>query len=482
MYTTLSISAAGIRLLSVRGRQVKKWGEAPLAPGLVRDGLVLQPKEVGAAIGSLFESAKVPKERVIISLAGLSFTYRILSLPRMKPALLEEAIQRGARREIPLPLDELYLSWQAIGSRPEELDYFVLGVPRKLIDALVQALEEAGIKPYIIDLKSLALARAANRENALIVDLEPDCFDIVLVADGTPAVLHTMTPRGEGASPEDNIRRLSSELSKTMEFYNSSHQEKPLSSATPLLLTGELAADPDTARLVQAEIECPIELLIPPLEFPPALPLALYAANMGLALKKIPARTTSKADATRFHDINLNILSGKYRAKARPISVRYVLLRLALIIVVALLFPIYQIKSQADAETMRLQAELGGVSEELRQVQLAGNEVKQVEDIISETLAEVEMLKNGYQGILSKGGDFAGNLKLVTDVLPPEACFASVEMGTGRIVVRGEADSPFTVVSYVITLEAQERFPEVRIAEIGETEANGVSFTVVISK
>src|SRR4030042_5562979 len=138
MYVTLNITARSVRLLSVKGKQVEKWGSAPLAPGLVKDGFILQPKAVGAIISGLFKSTQAPKQRVITSLTGLSFTYRILSLPRTKPALLEEAIQRSARREIPLPLEELYLSWQAINGKHDELDFFVLGVPRNPIDAVIQ--------------------------------------------------------------------------------------------------------------------------------------------------------------------------------------------------------------------------------------------------------------------------------------------------------------------------------------------------------
>jgi len=198
MYVTLNISTTSIRLLSVKGRQVRQWGSIRLVPGLVRDGLILQPKAVGAAINALFESTKVPKKRVIISITGLTFTYRILSLPRMKPALQQEAIQRAARKEMALPLEELYLSWQVIGSRHDELDFFVLGVPRNLIDALAETFAEAEVKDYIMDLTPLALARAANRGDALIVALEPDCFDIVLVANGIPTIMHTITPRGDG--------------------------------------------------------------------------------------------------------------------------------------------------------------------------------------------------------------------------------------------------------------------------------------------
>ena len=77
----------------------------------------------------------------------------------MKPVLLDEAIQRGIKREISLPLEELYLTWQAIRGEHDELDFFVLGVPKNLIDAVVQTLALAGVAPHMMDLKALALAR-----------------------------------------------------------------------------------------------------------------------------------------------------------------------------------------------------------------------------------------------------------------------------------------------------------------------------------
>ena len=491
MYVALNISASSIRILSVKGRQVKKWGDAPLAPGLVRDGLVLQPKAVGESIDALFKSTNIPKERVITSLTGLPFSYRILSLPRMKTALLEEAIQRGARKEIPLPLEELYLSWQVIGGRHDERDFFVLGVSRNLIDSMVQTLAVAGLEPYLMDLKPLALARAANRGDAIIVDLETDCFDIVLVTNGIPAIMRTISPRGEGASLEDNIQRLTDELSKTVKFYDSSHPENTLSPTTPLLLTGELASDDTAIKLIQAECEYPVEPLVPPLKFSPDLPVALYAANMGLVLKKLPQKTGSNGDVARFHDINLNILSGKYRkARARPVPMRYILLSAALIIAIGLIFPAYQVKSKGEAETMCLQTELGMIGQELNQARLAVDKAKQAEDAIGGIAADVETLKQEHQDILGKGGDFTSNLKLVTGVLPPEAYFTSVEIGIDHIIVEGETDSPFVVVNYAMALEAKGGFSEARIAEIDESkpaeaeateiERTRVSFKIVI--
>jgi type IV pilus assembly protein PilM len=294
-----------------------------------------------------------------------------------------------------------------------------------------------------------------------------------------------MTPRGEGASIEDNVQRLTDGLSKTVKFYNSSHPETPLSPDTPLLLAGELLAEATTSKLIQAEIDYPIEPLVPPLEFSPDLPLAIYATNMGLALKKMPQKT-----ATRLHDVNLNILSDKYRAKVRPVALRYILFSLTVIIAIGLLFPLYQVKSQADAETMHLQTELATLSQELHQARLAFNQAEQDEDTINKLAADVETIRQEHQYIMSQRGDFASNLELVTNALPSEANFTYLEIGTDQLVVVGEAASSFTVISYAKALEAQGGLSEVRIAEIdepentesAEAESPGVSFKIIITR
>ena len=195
---------------------------------------------------------------------------------------------------------------------------------------------------------------------------------------------------------------------------------------------------------------------------------------MGLALKKVPPKTT-----TKFHDVKLNILSDKYRAKAQPIPMRYILLPLAFIIAIGLLFLMYQVKSQADAETARLQTELGELSQEFRQARFASIEAEQIENTIDETAADLETLKQEHQYILSTGRDFTNNLRLVTDALPPRAYFTSIDIGTEQITVEGEieigtdqitveseVDAAFVVISYATALEGQGWFREVRIAEI----------------
>jgi len=173
------------------------------------------------------------------------------------------------------------------------------------------------------------------------------------------------------------------------------------------------------------------------------------------------------------------------------------LVALTLIIAIGLLFPVYQVKSRAEAETIGLQTELRRVNLELNQARLASDEAKQVEDTINEITDDVGTLKQEHRNILAKKGDFANTLKLVTAILPPEAYFTYISMDAGRITMKGETESLFTVISYATALETQGRFSEVRITEIDEalaveaevTEAeaakvdiNVITFDIVMSK
>ena len=488
MYVTLSINPTSVRLLSVKGRQIDKWGSMPIAPGLVKNGLIMQPKVVGTVINALFESTEVPRERVITCVAGLPFVHRFITLPRMKPVYLPEAIRRVAKKEMPMPLDNLYLSWQNIGRGNDELDdLFVLGIPRDPVDAVIQTLVHAGVKPYIMDIKPLALARAANQEEAIIIDMEQGFFDIVLVANGIPSAIHAIFPRG-GATLEDNIKRLSDGLQKTVEYHNSNEPENQISPDAPVLVTGELSNDEAASELLRAQTGYHIQSLAPPFELPSSLPVSQFSANVGLALKKVSLRTVEKGDATLNCGVDINIFSGKYGVKRGWINLRNILLLLALIIAAGLLFPNYQLKRHAEAETVHSQTEVTVVKNKLEQALIAYDDAKQVEDMIDEVSANSESIKQERQALLSSRGDNTNSLKLITNSVPDEAYFTNMEIETNGIMVEGHAASPFTVVKYVRAIEALGAFSEARIAWIDEIEneasglENNISFRIAVTK
>jgi len=323
---TLNIETSSVRVLATRGAQVERWDSAPLEPGLVKDTLISDASAVGLAISALFESMGLPRNRVIAGLTGLRSVPRILNLPKLKPSLMNEAIQWEAEREMPLSPKELYLSWQVLSRKDAEQDVFLLGVPRNILDRELQALRQSGIRPYIVDLKPLALARAVNRGEALILDVEPESWGIILVIAGIPVIMRTIILRAwEGVALEDRIQRLSDELSRTVRFYNSGHPEQLFSPSAPAFVTGELANDPAITQLIQSAIEYKIEPLMPVLECPSHLPISQYAVNIGLAMKGLPPVNNLKPGVNHLEPIDINLLPREYRGW-RKLGIRLPLL------------------------------------------------------------------------------------------------------------------------------------------------------------
>src|SRR4030042_6205029 len=250
--TTLYISSDVIKLRVTRGnREIARGNVMPASP--IKNGLILQPDVIADQIKSLFASHKLPRDRVICNVNGLPFSYRLFTLPKMEPEAFHEAILRVTRKEMPMALEEMYLSWQAYPAEKDEWQILVTGITRQPINNLVTMLAQDGIKPSFLDLPHLSLARLANQKDAIIVDFEKDYSNIVMLVEGVPLGMQIVPSLGPEAVLQDAVRKITDKVSKMVEFYNGNHPRKPIQETIKVLLTGELSKDDGGARLIQEE-------------------------------------------------------------------------------------------------------------------------------------------------------------------------------------------------------------------------------------
>ena len=74
---TLNLEGSDVRLLVADGSRVSLWAETELAPGLVREGLVVDTAAVGKAIDELLTDYGVSRKKVVTALTGLRAIPRI---------------------------------------------------------------------------------------------------------------------------------------------------------------------------------------------------------------------------------------------------------------------------------------------------------------------------------------------------------------------------------------------------------------------
>ena len=283
---TLSVEATELRGLVAQGERIVSWASRPLPGQVVANGQIARPGEFGAVVRALVDKLEGPR-KAVVSLSARGALVRVMDMPSVPSDMMEEAVRREARRELPLPLEELYLSWQGIGEQSSgRTRVCLIGTPRQAVDNCVAGLREAGIRPVAIDLKPLALLRAVNRPDVLLANLEEQAGGVVLARHFVPYVVRSTTFPGQApGSPTDRADGLIVEIRRTLDFYRSTLAEQHPDWTPVACLTGEFG----TGGRIRSQIESQWALVEPqpPLTLPEALPLQKYLVNVGLVLKSL---------------------------------------------------------------------------------------------------------------------------------------------------------------------------------------------------
>lgn len=443
---TVFIRDDTVNLLEVEGKGVRKWASLPLEPGLVSQGLVLDETKVAEELDKLFKLTKIGTRRVIAGLSGLDSLYRLISLPELPDAILPEAVKQEAKRVIPVPLDEVYLSYQRLPAPPGETRVFLAVFPRNVADVLVRTLRLAGVQPYVMDLAPLALCRTLNEPRAIIINTRLDHLDIMVMEDRLPQLIHRLSLASEVTSVSDRLSAIVEEVTRTVDFYNSSHGEKPLDSTVPLFVCSDLAQLPEDWQSLGDRLGCPVSVLPSPVESPDGFNASDFMVNIGLALKEL--QYDREGDNVSL--VNFNALPEVYKPEGVRLS--RILSRVGIIAGVGLMilmgFLIYnksEYNSVLRSQLAPLQSSIALQVSEMAALQ------KQV-DLAEAQLAPVETKATTFDTTLRSLGtgrdEMSSDLAEVVGLRPGPIYLTGIEHGSGPIKVSGVSPTVVSIFGY----------------------------------
>jgi type IV pilus assembly protein PilM len=130
----------------------------------LRDGEVLDEGMLSDALRELFRSSRLDK-RVRIGVANQRTVLRVLELPPITDRKeLEAAVRFQAADEMPMPLENAVLDFHSLGvmdtpAGPRQR-VAVVAAQRDMIQRLLRAARNAGLRPEGIDLSAFALIRS----------------------------------------------------------------------------------------------------------------------------------------------------------------------------------------------------------------------------------------------------------------------------------------------------------------------------------
>ncbi len=470
---TLYIDDTSLRQVVISGGQIKAWAVLPLEPGLVEKGVVIKGAEVADKIRQLMHTSKA--KEVVVGVSGLHCFTRPIVLPQLPKAMLEEAVQREASRALPVPLAELYLSWQTIPSAGDKMRVFLAAVSRKTADALFKTLFQAGVKPSFLGIKPLLLAGVVREAIAVLLDVQATEFDIVVIAEGIPQPVRTVPFAQEALSWQEKLTVIKNDLNRTITFYDSTNPEKPLAASVPILVAGDLAGENEVCQTLSNEIGHPVLPLPSPLTSLEGFTPGGYMANVGLALQKLSSGKNAGPLVVR-----LNLLPVAYQPK--PISLTNVLALAGAVIASVLLVALVLLSRNVSADIASVRAQLS-TTEKLSKERIAQRNKLTAEISALETgVAQVEGSRDQFAAAL---GSFEEQSTVMNRalaetqrVLPPGMGLSSISHAEGVLTVHGWAPDEKDVLFYLRQLERGGRFGQIMLSNMSRAE-EGVVFTLV---
>lgn len=470
----LDFADSEIRTLVLKKKALELATTLPLEPEWVKEGVIAKPDAVAERLRQFLASNNIADTEVMCTISGLHTIYRMVSIPRVPEKMLEDAALIELEKNMPVSLDELYTTWQAINISQDELALCLLGVRREVIDSMVNALRAAGLRPLVLEPKPLAMTRLAEDPHVIVIDAQPTSFDIVIMLSGIPVLMRTVP-----FSAEDIYGRtaeVKDELERTLNFYNATHKEAPINprSRIPIILNGEL---PGLSEATGYPCRPPLE---PPALMHRSLDLTKYAGAAGLALRTIRQQSSPMR-------LTVNVLPEAYLPRRRPVG-QYAFW--GFVLLAALVFLWLASLTVAEVrQTQELQSQVQTLEVRARARQGTEKMLKDLQAKIAAAQAKRDVFKKPIDVARTQRADVIADIREATTVtsstlrLTNITCSDKSAVGADtspqiEMEITGTATSESTILDYITRLRDSGRFSQVTIKEMKEKTYNEWQFTL----
>lgn len=468
--TSLYVDDASIKLLEVKGAQVVNWAELPLEPGMVNDGIIADPFIMAEKIKKFLQENKIKSRKMIVGFSGLHCLSRILILPPISKTLLNEAVKHEAERELPVPMENVYLSWQIIPSSAEELKIFLIAYTRNTVDALLKTLNQSGIKPELMDLAPLAITNVVGRKTAVVADVRSSGMDIVVTADGVPEVIRSI-PLPQEKSSKEKLHIIRDELQRTINFYTSGKPGKGEEIDLPVYLSGVFPDEPEVYCSLSEQLGYTIQQPLPNLQYPPEMSPAHYMINIGLVLKRLSLKGYSGLLA-----VNINAVPDIYQP--RPLPFNKILFASGAIIVAGVIMAAVILVFNMRDQTASLNIELADANQTLTQRMADQKSLNIAISGLEKNVAAATQTYETFDGIqnnfISQHDVLNGDLTLAAGNLGSGMILTSILHSGDSLILKGTAPDEAEVRDYAGALESSGRYAEVIISSIEESQISKI--------
>jgi type IV pilus assembly protein PilM len=263
----LDIDGRYLAAAQVESGRIVRGVSVALPQGL--DGEVVDRDRLAEALKNFVAEAGLPKS-VRLGVTNQQIVVRVVELPRIEDEKQREAAVRfQAAEAIAMPLDEAVLDHQVAGytEAPDgtpRMQVVLVAARRSMIDALLEAAKQAGLKPVGIDLDAFALVRmlapasAGSPEDGARVYCHLGGVSNLAIAVGSNCFF--TRPLSAVWDDEDAGARLADEIRLSIDYYMTQAQAMPV---CEVIVSGPGSVEPELVESLGVHLGIPTTVAAP---------------------------------------------------------------------------------------------------------------------------------------------------------------------------------------------------------------------------
>jgi type IV pilus assembly protein PilM len=191
--------------------KLKHFGMIPLPPEAIVDGAFMDSASIVESIRSLIEGLKVSTKNVAVSISGHSVIIKKINVAIMSEVQLEESIKWEAEQHIPFDIEDVNLDFQILDepAGSDQMAVLLVAAKKDMINDYTAVIEEAGLRPVIVDVDSFAIENAYNlnyespeEEVVALVNIGAGVMNINILKGGTSAFTRDISIGGRQITEE----------------------------------------------------------------------------------------------------------------------------------------------------------------------------------------------------------------------------------------------------------------------------------------
>ncbi|HZV52306.1 MAG TPA: pilus assembly protein PilM [Candidatus Dormibacteraeota bacterium] len=285
----LDFGGGRLSAVEVEEGRVVAWASQELRPGALHDGAPGDVPRLAGRVHDLVVDAGINARRTRLTLLDEAAVSRTIVLPPMPPGDLVRAMRYAAERHLPFPVDRASWSWDVVEPSPSGQRVYLVATWIDVAERYDQMARAAGLRPEVLEPRSIAVARALGRDEAVLIEGGRGRLQLTLVLEGRPAFVAEV-PTG----PTDRQRRDALEQLLQRAYRHQAtaagvagrvqetSRGAPSGRLAPLVIAGDLES-------VEFDLPVPAlratELVAGRLAAPAGFPAGAYLANLGLAMR-----------------------------------------------------------------------------------------------------------------------------------------------------------------------------------------------------